>query len=149
MPYNAGAFEREIARAFIGDGIIEPLQRLVWVGLGGALGSMLRYLLDGWVQRGILAFPLGTLVVNVSGCLAIGFFAERLADAAIDPAFRTAVLVGVLGGFTTFSTFSYETLRLVESRQHGAALLNVTASVLACLAAAWIGQLIARWMATP
>lgn len=131
-----------------GVAIIEPWQRLVWVGVGGALGSVLRYGLAGWVQRGVLAFPLGTFAVNVLGCLAIGFFAERLADAAIDPVYRTALLVGVLGGFTTFSTFSYETLRLLEARQHGTALLNVTASVLACLAAAWFGQLVARWMAT-
>lgn len=109
---------------------------------------MLRYLLSGWVQKSLVAFPLGTLVVNVLGCLAIGFLAERLAAAAIDPVYRTALLVGVLGGFTTFSTFSYETLRLLEARQHGTALLNVTASVLACLAAAWLGQLGARWMAT-
>ncbi len=132
-----------------GAATIEPWQRLVWVGMGGALGTVLRYLLAGWVQRGVLAFPLGTLVVNAVGCLAIGFLAERLAGAALDPVFRTAALVGVLGGFTTFSTFSYETLRLLEARQYSLALVNVMGSVLLCLAAAWCGQLAARWMVTP
>lgn len=119
--------------------------RLVWVGAGGAIGSMLRYLLSGAVQRSILAFPLGTLVVNVSGCLAIGFLSERFAESSIDPVWRTAILIGVLGGYTTFSSFSLETLRLAEARQYELALLNALGSVMSCLAAVWAGQRLAKW----
>ena len=119
--------------------------RLIWVGAGGALGSMLRYALSGAVQRSILAFPLGTLVVNVTGCLAIGFLSERFGDANLDPVWRTAVLIGVLGGYTTFSSFSLETLKLAESRQYDLALLNVLASVVSCLVAVWTGQRLAKW----
>jgi len=117
--------------------------------VGGAAGSILRYVLAGFVQRTVVAFPLGTLVVNVLGCLAIGFLSERLTEASVDPIYRTGILVGVLGGFTTFSTFSLETLKLAENRQFALALLNVAASVATCLIAAWSGAKFVRWMVTP
>lgn len=123
--------------------------RIVAVGLGGAIGSMLRYALAGLVQRSVVSFPLGTLSVNVIGCLAIGFLSERMTDAAIDPVYRVGLLVGVLGGFTTFSTFSLETLKLAEERQYTLAALNVAASVASCLVAAWMGQRLAKWWVMP
>lgn len=123
--------------------------RVAAVGMGGAIGSMLRYVLAGLVQRSIISFPLGTLSVNVLGCLAIGFLSERMTEAAIDPVYRVGVLVGVIGGFTTFSTFSLETLKLAEERQYTLAALNVAASVASCLAAAWAGQRLAKWWVMP
>ena len=127
----------------------EGVLRVVAVGLGGAIGSMLRYVLAGLVQRSIVSFPLGTMSVNVLGCLAIGFFSERMMGAAVDPFYRIGMLIGVLGGFTTFSTFSLETLKLAEERQYTMAALNVAASVASCLAAAWMGQRLAKWWVMP
>ena len=122
------------------------LSRLLWVGLGGGVGSMLRYALAGLVQRGFASFPTGTLAVNVIGCVTIGFLHVRLTDAPIDPHLRTAILTGVLGGFTTFSTFSLETMKLAEDQEWGLAGANVLVSVSTCLAAAWIGLQLGRWL---
>ena len=122
------------------------MYRVLLVTGGGAVGSALRYCLTGLVQRNITSFPLGTLAVNVVGCLAIGFLSERFA-AAGDPDLRLAVLVGVLGGFTTFSAFSLETLHMIQARQMGLALLNIGGSVALCLFSVWAGQQAARWMA--
>ena len=121
------------------------LQILAIAG-GGALGSLARF----WVSTGTYqllgrSFPWGTLVVNVSGSFVMGFlfvlFLERLAAA---PEWRAAVLVGFLGAFTTFSTFSIETLSLMEEGFLLKALLNVAASVLVCLLACWIGVILGR-----
>lgn len=116
------------------------------IAAGGALGSVLRYWLStgvhSWLGRG---FPYGTLVVNVLGCLVMGFlfvlFLERLADSAV---LRAGVLIGVLGGFTTFSSFSIETFSLIEQGAWPQALLNMFASLLLCLAATALGVLLAR-----
>jgi len=121
------------------------LQILAIAG-GGALGSLARF----WVSTGIYqlfgrSFPWGTLVVNVSGSFVMGFlfvlFLERLAAA---PEWRAAVLVGFLGAYTTFSTFSIETLSLMEEGFLLKALLNVAASVLVCLLACWVGVILGR-----
>ena len=125
------------------DGI--DLFRVLAVGIGGAVGSVLRYVLAGLVQRSVVSFPLGTICVNVLGCLAIGFLGERMTGAAVDPVYRVGVLIGVLGGFTTFSTFAFESLKLAEEREYGLAALNIAASVASCLAAAWVGQRLAKW----
>lgn len=78
--------------------------------------------------------------VNVLGCLAIGFLSVRFDQAAVSPHVRMGVLVGLLGGFTTFSTFSLETWGLLEDRQAGWAAINVVGTVLLCLAACWAGR---------
>jgi CrcB protein len=103
-----------------------------------------RYLLAVSVQRwsGSL-FPLGTLCVNVAGCLAIGFLATRAEASALPAHYRLGLLVGVLGGFTTFSSFSWETLQLFERRESLYAAGNVLLSVLVCLLACWAGQRLA------
>ena len=126
----------------------ESIINLLWVGLGGAVGSASRYALALLVQRtsGSL-FPLGTLTVNVLGCLAIGFLSARFEAVMIAPRYRLALLVGALGGFTTFSTFSLETMQLFEARQALRAGVNIVGSVLLCLACCWIGQRIGRAMA--
>jgi CrcB protein len=113
---------------------------------GGALGALGRYWMSGGVYR-LLGrdFPWGTLTVNVVGSFLMGLlvvlFVERL---AVEPEWRAAVLVGFLGAFTTFSTFSIETLTLIEEGFTVKALLNVAASVLACVLACWAGVLLGR-----
>jgi CrcB protein len=116
------------------------------IAAGGAIGALLRYWastgVHAWLGRG---FPYGTLFVNVLGSLLMGFLFVWLIDRmATGPALRAFLLIGVLGAFTTFSTFSMETLNLMESGQFGKALLNVVVSVLICVAAAGAGVLAAR-----
>lgn len=118
--------------------------RLLLIAAGGAAGSVLRYLASGFAQD--LApgstFPVGTLVVNVLGCFAIGVIAE-LADThgLVTPATRSLLVVGFLGGFTTFSSFANETLDAVRDGTAGVAVLNVFLSCSLGLAAVWGGRL--------
>lgn len=115
--------------------------QVIAVAVGGAVGSVLRFGLSNWVH-GVVgrAFPYGTLLVNVVGCLAMGFlfvwFLERMADAAV---WRAGVLIGVVGGFTTFSAFSMETVALFHDGLYTRAVLNVAANVTLCLIATSIG----------
>ena len=119
--------------------------KLLFIAGGGAVGSVLRYLAAGWGQRLIPGvFPLGTLLVNVSGCLLIGYIASLLAGPAlVRDEYRLAILVGFLGGFTTFSTFGYETWALVTDREWGLAAANVLLSNVLGLAALWLGHRLA------
>jgi CrcB protein len=120
---------------------------IVWVGLGGFLGSVLRYVLGGWVHRGLNNpwFPWGTFVVNATGCLVIGFLAG-LAETrqAFNPEARLFIFIGVLGGFTTFSTFAYETSAFFDDGQILAAFLNIGLEVILGLAAVWLGGTLSR-----
>jgi CrcB protein len=115
---------------------------LLFVGAGGAIGSVLRYLASGFVQRLDFwgSFPAGTLAVNVVGCTILGLLGG-LSDSRFlfGPGARLFVFIGVLGGFTTFSTFSYETLALIRAGEAAKAALNVGASLLLCLAGTWLG----------
>jgi len=122
------------------------MTRLVAIAAGGAIGAVLRYWVSTAVQgRTGTIFPYGTLTVNVVGSLLIGFLyiwlLERLAEG---PAVRAFLLIGLLGAFTTFSTFSLETLNLMESGHLVKALVNVLASVIVCIGAAGLGVLAAR-----
>lgn len=116
-------------------------------GLGGFLGSMLRYLVSGAIHRLAPAslFPYGTLVVNVSGCLGIGLLAT-LAEArgVFSGEQRVFLLIGVLGGYTTFSTLGYETYQLLRDGQDGLALSNALLHVIAGVGAVWTGSVLAR-----
>lgn len=117
---------------------------LVVVGLGGALGAVSRYLLGGWIQASAgSAFPWGTLVVNVSGSLLFGIAIVVLGAAAETEQARQLITVGFLGAFTTFSTFSYETLDLVRAGAPLRAAAYVTTSVAVGLAAVVAGVAIA------
>lgn len=117
-----------------------------WVGLGGAVGSMLRFALAAGAQRffGAEKFPIGTMLVNVLGSMAIGFLTVRFEASSVSHVHRVAVLVGVLGGFTTFSSFSLNTIQLFYEREYALAVVNVVGSVLLCLAGCWLGFRIAR-----
>ncbi len=119
---------------------------IIAIALFGALGCLARYLLSGWVYalagRG---FPYGTLAVNVVGAFLIGLIMEfGLRTTLIPQELRVGLTIGFLGGLTTFSTFSYETFRLLEDGEFFTAAVNVLASVLICLACTWLGIMTAR-----
>ena len=116
--------------------------QVLWVGLGGFVGSAGRFLLSSFVQRlfPAAAFPYGTLVVNVLGCLLIGLLSGVAETRGVlGPQLRLFLLIGVLGGFTTFSTFAYETLALARDAELLRASANILAQVVMGLAAAWAG----------
>jgi CrcB protein len=117
------------------------------VGTGGFLGSIGRYLVGGWVHSLVpfSTFPFGTLVVNALGCFAIGLLGG-LADSRqlLGADLRLFLLIGVLGGFTTFSSFAYETLALTRDAEAGRALMNVAAQIVVGLAACWAGYALVR-----
>jgi CrcB protein len=124
------------------------VERLLLVCLGGALGSGARYLLSGWLAERLgPAFPYGTFAVNVIGSLLLAVLMHvGLASAALSPTARIALGTGVLGGFTTYSTFSYETFVYLREGAYALAALNVSVTVLGCLAACWLGFAAARWL---
>ena len=116
--------------------------RLLLVGVGGFLGSVARYLLSGYVQtRTSDAFPFGTLVVNVLGCFVIGALSEMAdARAFLSADARAFAVVGLLGGFTTFSAFGNETLNLARDRDWALAGANVVGHVVLAIGAVWLGR---------
>jgi CrcB protein len=113
---------------------------LVYVLLGGAAGTAARYGLTGWIQsRAGFGFPVGTLVVNVLGCLLIGFSLRYLEAVNLAPQVRAMVAVGVLGAFTTFSTFGYETVALMEDGAWARAAGYAFGSLALGIAAVYVG----------
>lgn len=122
------------------------MSQILFIAAGGAIGAVLRYLgstaVYAWLGRG---FPYGTLVVNVLGSLIMGILAILLIERlSTGPEFRALLLVGLLGSFTTFSTFSIETVYLIEQGALIRAGINILLSVLLCLAAAWLGIILGR-----
>lgn len=123
------------------------MERLVLIGLGGMIGTLLRYGTGGLVARwkGGATFPLETLVINVAGCLAIGFLAGLSETRGIlSSSARSFLFIGLLGGFTTFSTFGYETFQLLRDGQFGAGLGSVALQFTLGLGAVWAGDVLAR-----
>jgi CrcB protein len=116
------------------------------VALGGALGALARYLVDRFIEaREVGLFPWGTFTINVSGCLLVGAVVSALVDRHHTPAWlRLGLVMGVLGGYTTFSTFSQETFDLVREGRGGVALLYAVASVAVGVTAVFIGSRIGR-----
>jgi len=123
--------------------------QILLVGLGGFVGSSARYLLSGLAHRlsPFTGFPVGTLAVNVIGCAIIGLLGG-LGDLrqGLGTSERLFLLIGVLGGFTTFSTFAYETMSLAQDSQFARALANLALQVVVGLAAAWLGYQGARYL---
>jgi fluoride exporter len=119
---------------------------LVYVALGSALGGASRYLLGGLIQRLLdTTFPAGTLVINVSGSLLLGAILRYAVDTpTLSPEIRALLTVGFCGGYTTFSTFSYETVALFEDGEWAKAVAYVAASVLLSLIATFLGFAAAR-----
>jgi CrcB protein len=119
------------------------------VALGGALGSVSRYLLGTWIQSTShsIDFPFGTLTVNLIGCFVIGFLSQLAETRGVfTPETRGLVFVGVLGGFTTFSSFGNDTLNLFRDGETVNALLNIGANVVFGLALVWLGRTVAFWI---
>jgi len=124
------------------------VDRVVLVALGGGVGSVLRYLTSGLAARWLgLDFPYGTLIVNVTGSLLIGVVQALAEEAAVlpEPA-RLFLSAGVMGGFTTYSAFSYETMRLIELDALGRAVINVVVTTLVCLSVCALGLAAGRYV---
>jgi CrcB protein len=120
---------------------------LLYIALGGALGALTRYGVGGWVQeRAGFAFPMGTLTVNVLGSLLIGFSLRYLEAIRLAPEVRVLVAVGFLGAFTTFSTYSYETITLLEEGALGRAATYALGSLALGLGAAYVGVTLSAYV---
>ena len=114
-----------------------PLTDYLWIAVGSALGGVVRHGLTVWVTaRFGNEFPWGTLLVNITGCFLIGLCATLLAGERT----RAFVAVGILGGYTTFSAFSLQTLHLLQQQRFSAALAYVAGAVITCLIAVWLGH---------
>src|SRR2546426_1499392 len=115
------------------------MYRIVLIGGAGLLGTLARYWLSGWADaRWGPTFPIGTLIVNLAGCLAIGFLFHATGEKyLIDPVVRSAILVGFLGGFTTFSSFGVQTFNLLRDGEIFLAGANVVLSNVAGLVLVW------------
>lgn len=122
--------------------------KVLYLGIFGGLGCVARYLVSGWVYNlAGRALPYGTLAVNVIGSLLLGLIMEgSLRSTLMSPELRFGLTVGFMGGFTTFSTFSYETVRLLEEGSLVAAGANVLLNVTVCIVAALVGIYLARQM---
>ena len=122
------------------------MKMILFIAGGGAIGAVMRY----GASLGVYSlfgrgFPYGTLVVNVTGSLLMGVLSIVLLERFnVGPEWRAAILVGLLGSFTTFSTFSLETLNLLEQGDMMRAMANIAFSIIVCLAAVWVGVSIGR-----
>jgi CrcB protein len=119
---------------------------LLAIGIGGFLGAIMRYLCSGWIYRLFgTGLPWGTVAVNVIGSFLLGFFLIlETTRFTLSPTIRNFVAIGILGAFTTFSTFSYEAIQLLQDQLYFKAITYVLLNVIICLAAAWIGMISAR-----
>ena len=115
---------------------------VLFVAIGGAIGSVGRYLLSTPINE--RAAPWGTIIVNLVGSAALGFLIGSFSGRSVDPAIQIGLLTGVLGGFTTFSTFSAETMLLVDAGRWQLALVNVAVSVVLGITAAFVGYSLGR-----
>ncbi len=135
-------------------GLAKPLVRvyrdlmtdLFCIGAGGFLGAISRYLVSSWIYRlAGSSFPYGTLFVNVAGSFILcAFLPLSLHAFNVAPELRAAVTVGFCGAFTTFSTFSFETISMLQEGSAFSALLNVGYNIILCLAAGWLGFVVSR-----
>jgi CrcB protein len=122
------------------------LLQLIIAGLGGFIGSAARFWISSITYRIIgQDFPYGTLLVNIVGAFLIGFLMTVFEDRfTVSPNLRIFLTIGILGGFTTFSTFSYETVSLFREGSYFAGTANILYSVLSCLGATWLGGVIGK-----
>lgn len=125
------------------------MSRLLLISLGGAVGTALRYLVALGTPRVLgTSFPYGTLIVNVVGSFLLGTIMHvGLTTSVMSPTVRLVLATGVMGGFTTYSTFNYETLEYLREGALGLAALNLAATLLLCLLAGALGLALGRWIA--
>lgn len=125
---------------------METVFRLCIIGAGGFVGAVLRYLISSWVQyrSGSIVFPFGTMSVNLIGCFAIGLLSYLVENRSLlSPEARGFVLIGLLGAFTTFSTFGNETLGLIRDNRVDLAVVNAGAQVFVGVTMVWLGRILA------
>ena len=124
------------------------MSQFFWICLGGAVGTGARYLLSGWALATFgTVFPCGTLAVNVIGSFLVAVLMLVGTETTLMPAtLRLALTTGVMGGFTTYSTFSYETLKYLQEGAWWIATVNVLVTVFGCLGACLLGVMCARWL---
>ena len=125
------------------------MTRFLWICAGGAVGTGVRYLVSIWAPRFLgPGFPYGTLAVNVAGSFLLGAIMHLgLATQAISPTLRLVLGTGVMGGFTTYSTFNYETMQYFQDGAWAMGALNIAATLALCLVAGVLGLAGARWLA--
>lgn len=124
---------------------MSELVKYLSVGIGGFLGAVGRYWLSGWAQKFTERFPLGTLSVNVIGSLVLGFLATLfLEKVMVSQELRLMMLIGLLGAFTTYSTFSLETLNLIRGNEWMLAGINILTNIFGTLLAVWAGVSLAK-----
>lgn len=127
---------------------METFAKSLLIALGGALGANARYWLGGLIQsKSGSSFPWETMVINVLGSFVIGGFMELSIKEAWDPRWRLFIAVGLLGGFTTYSSFAYESVNLISEKTYAWAGFYVFGSVLFCIAGAWVGRFVVRMIA--
>src|ERR671922_1515796 len=123
------------------------MERFVWICIGGAAGTGARYLIALWAaQRFGSAFPYGTLIVNLAGCFTIAAVMHAALTLSWSPTIRSAVTIGFIGGLTTYSSFNYETTRLLEEGAVGSAMMNAGSTIVGAFIAGWLGMLFARFL---
>ena len=121
------------------------MERLFWICLAGAAGTGTRYLVAVWAaQRFGTAFPYGTVIVNLAGCFMIALIMHTAFALSWSPVVRSALTVGFLGGFTTYSSFNYETSSLLEAGAVDLALANAGATLAGGFLAGWLGLIVSR-----
>ena len=125
---------------------MKAMARFLLICTGGAVGTGARYLLGGWAQRTLgTAFPSGTLIINALGSLLIVIIMHlSVGRGVISPDLRLVLTTGVMGGFTTYSTFNYETIRLFQDGALALGALNIATTVVVCLLAGGLGVLVCR-----
>lgn len=124
------------------------MSRFLWICAGGAAGTGARYLLSGWALSALgPAFPYGTLAVNLLGSFCVGALMHiGVATPVFSPTVRLALTTGVMGGFTTYSTFNYETIRYAQDGSLALAVTNVAVTLVGCLLAGLAGVAAGRWL---
>lgn len=124
------------------------MNRFLWICLGGAVGTGARYLVSGWALAWLgSGFPYGTLAVNTIGSFLVGILVQAgITTPLLSPTMRLTLTTGVMGGFTTYSAFNYETVRYFQDGSWQLAAANVAATVVGCLAAGFAGVAAGRWL---